>query len=134
MCIRDRSDGELELAAKQTAAQYKSALNLFRQRKYDPPNFPQVMPISSLTSLGLAQVWSTIEELVLWRKQKGYFYDIRKSQKVASFNRELNNVFQEKMQNSQTIANEIKTIKIEIHNGTITPELAAENLLKKIIV
>ena len=69
----NKSDGDFEPIAKRTAAQYRSALNLFRHRKYDPPNFPQVIPISSLSSSDLANVWSKIEELILWRKQKGYF-------------------------------------------------------------
>ena len=130
----NKCDGKLEPVAKQTSAQYKSALNLFRHRKYDPPNFPQVIPISSLTNSGLANVWSIIEELISWRKQKGYFEDIRKDQKIDSFNRELNNVFQEKVIGSKKIKEEIKIIKDQIYLGIVTPELAAEKLIKKILV
>ena len=129
----NKCDGNLEPVAKQTSAQYQSALNLFRHRKYDPPNFPQVMPISSLTNAGLANVWSIIEELVSWRKQKGYFEDIRKNQKIDSFNRELNNVFQEKILGSKKIKDEIKIIKDKIYLGIVTPEIAAEGLIKKIL-
>ena len=129
----NKSDGALEPVARQTSAQYKSALNLFRHRKYDPPDFPHVMPISSLTSSGLADVWSIIEKLISWRKQKGYFEDIRKNQKIDSFNRELTNVFQEKIIGSKKIKEEIRIIKDQINLGIVTPEIAAEKLIKKIL-
>ncbi|MDG2474690.1 MAG: methylmalonyl Co-A mutase-associated GTPase MeaB [Paracoccaceae bacterium] len=129
----NKADGELKPIAKQTSAQYESALKLFRHRKYDPPYFPKVIPISSLTGAGLSQVWSTIEELISWRKQKGFFDDIRKDQKVASFNRELNNVFQEKIIGSPKILEKIKKIKTDIYQGYTTPEEGAEALIKKIL-
>ena len=129
----NKSDGALEPVARQTSAQYKSALNLFRHRKYDPPDFPHVMPISSLTSSGLVDVWSIIEKLISWRKQKGYFEDIRKNQKIDSFNRELTNVFQEKIIGSKKIKEEIRIIKDQINLGIVTPEIAAEKLIKKIL-
>ena len=130
----NKSDGDLKLIAKQTSAQYKSALNLFRRRSYDPPNFPQVMPISSLTNLGPAKVWKAIEELILWRKETGYFDTRRNEQKIASFNRELNNKFQEKTLRSKKIMSEIQLIKRQIYQGLITPEVAAEDLINKILI
>ena len=130
----NKSDGDLKLIAKQTSAQYKSALNLFRRRSYDPPNFPQVMPISSLTNLGPTKVWKAIEELILWRKENGYFDTIRNEQKIASFNRELNNKFQEKTFRSKKIVSEIQATKRQIYQGLITPEVAAEDLINKILI
>ena len=130
----NKCDGNLELIANQTSAQYKSALNLFRHRKYDPPNFPKVMPISSLTNSGIKNVWASIEELAQWRKQEGYFEEIRNKQKIASFNRELNYLFQEKLVKSKTIVKEMQKLKSQIQFGNITPELAAANLLKKILI
>ena len=129
----NKSDGELKTVAKQTCAHYKSALHLFRPRKYDPPNFPTVMAISSLNDAGLSNVWSKIEELIKWRKKQGYFYDIRNNQKIASFNRELTNVFQEKIINSKKIVREIESTKKQILADLVSPETAAENLIKKIL-
>ncbi len=130
----NKSDGKLESIAKQTSAQYKSALSLFNQRKYDPTNFPKVLTISSLTSSGIQNVWPTIEELIAWRKQKGYFDCIRKEQKISSFNRELHYIFQEKLSQSKDIVNEIELLKNQILTGTISPELAATNLIRKILI
>lgn len=129
----NKADGELKIVAKQTSTQYSNALNLFRHRKYDPPNFPKVMTISSLNADGLEQVWSTIQELVSWRKQKGYFNDIRKNQKIASFNRELNNIFQERIVGSTKIISEINSLENKIKLGIITPEAAAETIIKKML-
>ncbi len=130
----NKSDGNLKAIAQQTSTQYKSALSLFRHRKYDPPNFPQVMPISSLTNLDPANVWKVIEELIIWRKEQGYFDVIRNEQRIASFNRELNNAFQEKIFRSKKIATEINAFKIQIYRGVITPEVAADNLINKILI
>jgi len=129
----NKADGELKIVAKQTSTQYSNALNLFRHRKYDPPNFPKVMTISSLNAEGLEQVWSTIQELVSWRKQKGYFNDIRKNQKIASFNRELNNIFQERIVGSTKIISEINSLENKIKLGIITPDAAAEIIIKKML-
>ena len=93
----------------------------------------KVMPISSLTNSGIGQVWATIEELISWRKRKGYFELIRDNQKISSFNRELNNAFQEKVETSEKIINEIEAIKHQIHKGIVSPEKAAEDIIKKIL-
>ena len=130
----NKSDGDLKQIAQKTSTEYKSALNLFRRRSYDPPNFPQVMPISSLTNKGPTKVWKAIEELILWRKEKGYFDTIRNEQKIASFNRELNNKFQEKTFRTKKIVSEIQAIKRQIYQGVITPEVAAEDLINKILI
>ena len=130
----NKADGELEPIARQTSAQYQSALRLFRHRNYDPPNFPQVICISSLKGLGLPEAWTTIEELIFWRQQRGHFLTIRQSQKIASFKRELFNEFENKITNSQDILAEINVLEDKIKEEEISPELAATYLIKKILI
>ena len=130
----NKSDGDLEPLAKRTSAQYQSALKLFRHRIYDPPNFPQVMCVSSIKGSGLPQAWSQIESLVLWRTQKGYFSKIRQNQKIASFKRELFNEFETKITRSNDILKEIQILEYKIKEDKITPELAAAYLIKKVLI
>jgi LAO/AO transport system kinase len=55
----NKADGETLGAATRAAAEYRSALNLFRPRSanWDPP----VLTVSSLEGRGMDQVWSAIE-------------------------------------------------------------------------
>ncbi len=129
----NKADGELESIANYTSSQYQSAISLFRHRKHDPNNFPKVMPMSSLSNLSVSKTWSAIEELILWRKQFGYFDEIRRNQKIMSFNRELRNVFEEKILGAKDIQNEINAMKKKLYSGFITPESAAEHLIKAIL-
>ena len=130
----NKADGELEPIARQTSAQYQSALRLFRHRNYDPPNFPKVICVSSLKNLGLTEAWCTLEELVSWRKKRGHFKSIRQNQKIASFKRELFNEFENKITKSHNVLSEIKVLEEKIGGDEITPELAAAYLIKKILI
>ena len=130
----NKADGELELIARQTSGQYQGALRLFRRRNYDPPNFPQVICISSLKGSGLPEAWTAVEELVLWRQQRGHFIAIRQNQKIASFKRELFNEFENKITKSPDVLSEIQVLEVKIKEGKITPEIAAAYLIKKILI
>ena len=130
----NKADGELEPIARQTSTQYQGALRLFRHRNYDPPNFPQVICISSLKGSGLPKAWTAIEELVLWRQQRGHFIAIRQNQKIASFKRELFNEFENKITKSPDVLSEIQVLEGKIKEGKITPEIAAAYLIKKILI
>ena len=130
----NKADGALEPIARQTSAQYQGALKLYRHRNYDPPNFPQVICISSLKGSGLHEAWAAVEKLVFWRQQRGHFMEIRQKQKIASFKRELFNEFENKITKSHNILTEIKVLEDRIQDGEITPELAAASLIKKILI
>ena len=130
----NKADGDLEPIAKQTSAHYQGALRLFRHRPYDPPNFPKVICISSLKGSGLPEAWAAVEELVLWRQQRGHFITIRQNQKIASFKRELSNEFESKITESPDVVAEIKVLENKIKEGEITPELAAIYLIRKILI
>ena len=62
---------------------------LLRKRRHDPEGFPLAMTISALAEVGLADVWSKIEQLVDWRKSDGWFDHNRKTQSRFWFKEEI---------------------------------------------
>ena len=59
-CAINKTDGNNVAPATQAAAQYRSALNLFRHASpsWDPP----VVTVSALESRGMDAVWAIVEE------------------------------------------------------------------------
>ena len=134
LILINKADGDLLQLAKLTSSDYKNAINLFRHREYDPPNFPKVFTISSKDNLGITGVWNEIEILIKWRQTKGFFSELRNRQKISTFKRELKNYFEQTIGSSDPILTQIKMFEKKITSNEITPETAAELLIQKIFV
>ena len=78
LILVNKADGDLKAAAARTCSDYASSLMLLRKRRHDPEGFPLAMTISALEEVGLADVWSKIEQLVDWRKSDGWLSKIEK--------------------------------------------------------
>ena len=133
LVLVNKADGDLEVTATRTCADYAGALRLLRKRKIDPEGFPKVMPLSALQSLGLVNTWDEVKKLNDWRHQNGVWLESRKYKSLNWFNSELKNRILEKFESD----NEITLLRNElgkaILNGEITPDRAADTILKAII-
>ncbi len=127
----NKADGNLREIANLTRSDYQNALRLFKSRVYDPPDFPIVMTISSIKKIGIKRAWIEMQKLVAWRKKEGFFVKIRERQKIATFKRELKLQFEYQIAKSNSVLKEIKNYEKKIISGNITPEAAAEMLIKK---
>ena len=69
----NKADGALHDTALRTVADYAGALRLMRKRPYDPEGFPQALPVSAQTGLGLDTAWARMTALADWRRDYGHF-------------------------------------------------------------
>ncbi len=81
----NKADGEREKLAKQARQAYRNALHLF------PPTesgwTPKVVTCSALTGMGIADIWSVIEEYREYSTKKGYF-EYRRGEQAGFWLRE----------------------------------------------
>ena len=132
LILINKADGSLKEAAIRTCSEYASALNLFKDRKSDPPDFPKAKTISALDGTAIEQTWLEILKLVAWRKKNNFFSQQRNKQKLIWFNRELHYLIQNKLKESDTIQKQIKHFEQKISADQINPSIAADILIKKL--
>jgi len=132
LILINKADGSLQQAAVTTCSEYASALNLFKDRKTDPPDFPKAKTISALNGTAIEQTWLEILKLVAWRKTNKFFLKKRNKQRLIWFERELHYLIQKKLKDSDTIQKQRKHFEQRISSGKINPDIAADLLIKKL--
>ena len=80
LIVINKADGDLKSAAKRTCADYAGALRLLRKRAQDPKGFPKAMTVSALEESGVDSVWDTLQELIAWRREAGFWVQTRADQ------------------------------------------------------
>jgi len=88
LILINKADGDLEAAARRTAADYAGALRLMRPRPGDPPGWPRVETVSALTGAGLAEARTAMEELADHRRASGAWAARRRGQARRWFEEE----------------------------------------------
>ena len=132
LILVNKADGELKSTALRTCADYSGALRLLRKRQIDPDDFPKALTISSLEAIGLDNVWKEINLLKDYRIKSGIWVDNRKKQSLDWFETELKRRMIQKFEKDIEFLNKKNDFKEKVWNGKITPERAAEDILKKI--
>ena len=132
LILVNKADGDLKAAASRTCSDYASSLMLLRKRRHDPEGFPLAMTISALEEVGLADVWSKIEQLVDWRKSDGWFDQNRKAQLRFWFKEEIRQGLLS-MLDKEEVKEEISLLMNMVDDGKIYPSAAAQKILKKCI-
>jgi LAO/AO transport system kinase len=133
LILVNKADGDLKAAASRTCSDYASSLMLLRKRRHDPEGFPLATTISALEEVGLADVWSKIEQLVDWRKSDGWFDHNRKTQSRFWFKEEIRQGLLS-MLDKEEVKEEISLLMNMVDDGEIYPSAAAQKILKKCIV
>ncbi|MCV6825217.1 MULTISPECIES: methylmalonyl Co-A mutase-associated GTPase MeaB [Halocynthiibacter] len=128
--VVNKADGDLKQAATRTCADYAGALRLLRKRARDPDGFPKAMLASALEEEGIADVWEEIETLANWRKESGVWDKARASQAADWFQQEVEAGLLAQLTESETIRNLMQNYRSNVSDGTVSPSVAAENLLK----
>ena len=130
LILVNKADGELKSTALRTCADYSGALRLLRKRQIDPDDFPKALTISSLEAIGLDNVWKEINLLKDYRIKSGIWVDNRKKQSLDWFETELKRRMIQKFEKDIEFLNKKNDFKEKVWNGKITPERAAEDILK----
>ncbi len=132
LILINKADGSLKEAAVRTCSEYSSALNLFRDRGSDPPDFPKAKTISALNGTAIKETWLEIRKLVTWRKKNDFFSKRRNKQKLIWFERELAYLIQKNIKDSNTIQKQRVYYEERISSGQINPDVAADLLIQEL--
>ncbi len=130
LILVNKADGDLKPAAIRTTADYTGALRLLRKRAQDPDGFPRAQPVSALHDEGLAQVWEDISALAQWRRDHGHWDKTRNRQAVHWFEQEVRAGLLARLKDDPVIRARMQALAAEVQDGALTPDLAAQTLLK----
>ena len=128
MIAVNKADGDNVTRARTAASVYRAALNIIAPTS---PNWsPPVVTISGLENIGLDDLWSSIERHRVTLKRSGEFEGRRQAQAVKWMHDMLEDRLKAALQSNQKIAARLPEIETRVREGTLTPALAVEEVLK----
>jgi len=123
----NKADGDNVEHAQQAAAQYRSALNLFRHAtpSWDPP----VLTVSALESKGMDRVWAVIEDYRSRLAASGELQVKRREQQQRWFWSMIDDGLKSHFLGRKDVQHRLPTMETAIAAGKLTPTEAARRLL-----
>lgn len=127
LVLVNKADGALAEAARQTAADYASALRLIRP---SAPEWPvPVRAVSALEGLGIGETWDEVARYRTLREASGGWAARRREQARAALWAEIGDSLLDRFKSAPAIAQRLAAIEGEVVAGTRTPTAAARDLL-----
>lgn len=133
LVLVNKADGELKAQAQRTRADYAGALRLMRGRPGDPQGYPRALCVSAATGAGLDEAWEAIETLAAARRDSGAWDTRRRSQAEAWFRHALETGLIARLAADPAIAARRRTLIEDVTAGRLTPDAAAEALLREFL-
>jgi LAO/AO transport system kinase len=123
----NKADGELEAAAKRSAAEYASALRLVHPSgaQWQVP----VRAISALKGTGIAALWDEVERFRALHQETGAWARRRAEQARAALWSEIGDSLLERFRAAPAVAQRLAALEEEVMRGERTPADAAQELL-----
>ncbi len=125
--IVNKSDGDLEAAARRAAGEYRHALDLLRPSY--PEWTPKVLQCSALTGKGIAEVWEAIGAFREALAPAGRIEARRAEQARAWFWQRLEEGLLEALKQDPGVAAALPALEAAVMRGERSPSAAAEELL-----
>jgi LAO/AO transport system kinase len=139
-----KTDGDLQAAADRTAADYKGAIRVLHQSssnhsfgnnsdsclesKNDTRWMPPVVKTSSVTELGLEDLWKTILQYQKHLLETGEWHDQRQKQAKYWMWKQFGRMIQVKMREDPRLREQADQLEQKILQGLLTPRVAAQIL------
>lgn len=124
----NKADGNLMPAARNTAADYRSAMT-FMRHKHDKWLTPPVVLASSRTGEGISQVWHEISQYRSIMMEGGDLAEKRRQQSRYWMWKNLLNLVSERTRTDPELRRTAETMEAALGKGRITPRAAASELL-----
>ena len=123
----NKADGDNLAHATQAAAQYRSALNLFRHASptWDPP----VLTVSALESRGMDEVWSIVERHRTQHAASGELAAKRRDQQKAWLWSMIDEGLKRRFLGRADVRRMLPDLEAAVADATLTPTEAARRLL-----
>lgn len=129
--VVNKADGDLKATATRTCADYAGALRLMRKRPQDPDGFPKAMTVSALEERGLEETWATLQELVGWRRDNGFWDQTRASQARYWFHQDVKQRLLAQLE-TPAARQALDDLSEQVAGGAVDPAAAAQMFVEKL--
>lgn len=128
MIAVNKADGDNEIKATASAAEYQRALRIIspKDRGWTPP----VVTISALENRGLDDLWGRITQRYNHLTDSGGLSAMRQQQQVRWMWAMVEDRLVEKLKAHPEIKAMVPSVESAVTNGTLTPALAADKMLR----
>ena len=126
-----KADGDLSAAASRASADYRNALRLMRPKYPTLP--PDVLKVSAIEGIGIAESWSFMRDLHNKLKERGHLKHLREDQARRWFWNEMQTVLSEDILSNEKLGKEAKKLEASVVAGKALPYTAARALFRHII-
>lgn len=127
----NKADGDLKPQALRTCADYAGALRLLRKRKQDPEGFPKALIVSALETVGIADAWKQMQELISWRRDEGVWDQSRAAQARYWFAEEVRLQLMARIANDPKLLKQMVILEKEVGAGRMSPAAAAAEVVSQ---
>lgn len=124
--VINKADGDNIAKAQLAAREYKNALHLFPASQSGWS--PRVLTASAAENKGIAETWEMIGNYAAMTRESGYFDNRRQEQALQAFTDTVEETIRQKFYQSETVANQINSLRHDILSGKISPYEAARKL------
>ena len=126
-----KADGDLAAAANRATSDYRGALRLMRPKYPSLP--PDVLKVSALEGIGIAEAWNFMRDLHDKLKERGHLKHLREDQARRWFWNEVQAVLSEEILSNEKLGKETKKLEASVVAGKALPYTAARTLFRHII-
>lgn len=127
--VINKADGANLKAVKLAMSEFKRALHLYPPKTNDW--IPEVTSCSSLNAIGIDSIWEMIERFLVITQQNSSFKKNRIQQQKDWFTQTIEEGLKSRFFNSDGVQETIKKYLTQIENKTLTPVVAASQLLEE---
>jgi GTPase len=126
LIVVNKADGDLEAAARRTAADYANAVHIVR-----PAGgwTPKVLQCSALTGRGIAEVWQAVEDQQAAVRASGERDRRRAAQAREWMWSEVTETLLDRLRNDRTVASLVAGLEHDVEAGVLSPAAAAYRIL-----
>lgn len=128
MIALNKADGDNAQRAKTSAAEYQHALRIITPK--DKEWIPPVVTISALENLGVDDLWRRVTDRHRHLKESGGLDSLRQRQQVRWMWAMIEDRLTSRLKSHPDVKAKVPEVETAIVDGTMTPTLAAEQLLK----
>ena len=127
LLVVNKCDGALADLARHTAADYGHALHMVRSG--DAGAIDRVRTCSALLGEGIAELWSTVEELIEAARASGELDDRRRDQARQWMWSEVTDTLLDELRGDAAVRARIQALEEDVSCGRILPAAAAHEVL-----
>lgn len=125
-----KADGALMKEAKLAKSQLEQALSLTATHE---SGATPVLAVSSTENQGIKELWKSMQDLLVDRKNSGAFADRRSQQAVAWFHGELGALLHERLKAKTSIAKLLADSEKGVRAGKLAPSAAAAHVMDQVL-